>query len=99
MYKSIKDLPETLRHYLPEDLQKIYLEGFQKSWEKYEEDRGGEMGREGVAHRDGMIAVQQEYVHDDETGRWYRKGEEPKKDEEAEEQSLLDDLTDQLEDL
>ena len=96
MYESKSDLPQTLREYLPEDLQEIYLEAYQKSWEGYEEFRGGEAGQEAVAHRDAMMAVQREHVYHEETGTWYRKGEEP---EEEEEPGLLDSLKEKMEGL
>jgi cation transport regulator len=96
MYKSKSDLPETLREYLPEELQEIYLEAYQKSWEKYKEFRGGEAGQEAVAHRDAMMAVGRDHVYREETGRWYRKGEEP---EEEEESGFLDNLKEMVEDL
>lgn len=97
MYESKSDLPQTLREYLPEDLQEIYLEAYQKSWEEYEEFRGGEAGREAVAHRDAMTAVEREHVYHEETGEWYKKGEEPQ--EEEEEEGLLESLKEVVQDL
>jgi len=88
----VSDLPETL----PEDLQEIYLEAYQKSWEEYQELRGGDAGQEAVAHRDAMIAVKRDHVYHDESGKWYRKGEVP---EEEKEQGLLDSLKETIEDL
>jgi cation transport regulator len=90
-YESISDLPETLRDVLPERAQEVYLEAYQKSYDEYEEERGGQASRESVAHRDAMAAVKREYVHDEERGKWYRKGEEP---DEEEDQSILDQLKD-----
>jgi cation transport regulator len=97
MYETKSDLPETLREYLPEDLQEIYLEAYQKSWEAYEDFRGGEAGQEAVAHRDAMMAVKHNHVYHEETGQWYRKGEEP--EEEEEEKGLLDGLKEMVEEL
>lgn len=91
MYKSKSDLPETLREYLPEDLQEIYLKAYQRSWEDYEEFRGGQAGREVVAHRDAMMAVEHDHVYHEETGKWYRKGQKPEGEKEKE-QGLLDKL-------
>jgi cation transport regulator len=94
MYKSKSDLPETLKKYLPEDLQEIYLEAYQKSWKGYEDFRGGEAGQEAVAHRDAMTAVELDHVYHEETGEWYRKGEEP---EGEKEKGILDQLKDVVE--
>jgi cation transport regulator len=98
MYKSKSDLPKTLKEYLPEDLQEIYLEAYQKSWKEYEEYRGGEAGREAVAHRDAMAAVEREHVYHEETGNWYKKGEEPQ-EEEREEEGLLESLKETIQGL
>jgi cation transport regulator ChaB len=96
MYKKKNDLPKTLREYLPEDLQVIYLEAYQRSWQEYERFRGGEAGREAVAHRDAMVTVKRDYTYHQGTGKWYPKGEEP---EEEEEQGFLEGLKEMVEDL
>jgi cation transport regulator len=96
MYESKSDLPETLREYLPEDLQEIYLEAYQKSWEQYEDYRGGDASQEAVAHRDAMMAVRHDHVYHEETGKWYRKGEQP---EEEEKHGLLDEVKEIVENL
>lgn len=80
MYKNKSDLPETLREYLPEKLQEIYLDAYQKSWEGYDESEGGDLGQEGVAHRDAMLAIEQNYVHDQKAGKWVPRDQQPKKD-------------------
>ena len=98
MYQSKSDLPETLKEYLTEDLQEIYLEGYQRSWEEYEDFRGGEAGREAVAHRDAMAAVERDHVYHEETGMWYVKGEEPGEEEEHEE-DLIDKVKGIIENL
>jgi cation transport regulator ChaB len=96
MYKNKSDLPESLQDYLTEELQEIYLEAYQQSWENYEEHKGGELDREGVAHRDAMVAVTKDHTFDEDTGKWYRKGEEPS---EEEDQGLLDNVKDFVEHL
>ncbi|NBD36839.1 MAG: cation transport regulator ChaB [Chloroflexi bacterium] len=93
-YEKIEDLPESLRNDLPDEAQEIYLEAYQKSWDSFKEEMGGDLGQEAVAHRDAMHAVKQEFVEDKEKGLWYRKGEEP--EEEEEDEGLLSDLADAL---
>ncbi len=93
-YEKIEDLPESLRNDLPDEAQEIYLEAYQKSWDSFKEEMGGDLGQEAVAHRDAMHAVKQEFVEDKEKGLWYRKGEEP--EEEEEDGGLLSDLADAL---
>ncbi len=92
-YKSKEELPEYLRQSMPEEAQEIYVEVYNKSWENFDEDEVlGEQTREAHAHRDGWTAVKQEYVHDEDKGVWYRKGEEPE-DFEEEDEGILDKLT------
>mgnify|MGYP006293956761 CR=1 FL=1 len=93
-YEKVEDLPESLRNDLPDEAQEIYIEAYQKSWDSFKEEMGGDLGQEAVAHRDAMHAVKQEFVEDKEEGLWYRKGEEP--EEEEEDEGLLSDLADAL---
>jgi cation transport regulator len=82
-YKKLEDLPDTLRESLPKEAQNIYIKAFKKAWDEYEEKQGGDMDRESVAHRQGMKKVRDEFVFHEDTGEWYRKGEEPKEEEES----------------
>lgn len=89
-YETMSDLPETIRDVLPEGAQEIYLEAYKRNWEEYDEDAlSGDMSRHAVAHRNAWSAVKREYVHDEEKGLWYRKGEEPEED-----RGIVDDLKD-----
>jgi cation transport regulator len=79
-YESVEDIPETLQDVLPEEAQQIYLEVYQEAWDDYTEGEGGELSRDGVAHRQAMHAVRQEFVQSKD-GQWYRRGEEPEVNE------------------
>jgi cation transport regulator ChaB len=97
MFKTIADLPEPIREHIPDEkLQKIYLDTYRKSWDDYEEFRGGEAGREAVAHRDAMNAVKKDHVYDKENGQWYPKGEKPDHNDEEEDPGLVESITDTL---
>jgi cation transport regulator len=96
MYRTVQDLPEPLREYLPENLQQIYLDAYQASWKKYDVDRGGEADRESVAHRDGMKAVHKKYTFHEETKKWYPIGEAPP---EGETPGILDRIKEVVEEL
>lgn len=96
MYKNKSDLPKTLQEYLPEKLQEIYIEAYQKSWEEYEDYMGGEADRSTVAHRNAMMAVQKDYTFDDERGEWHRKGEVV---QEKEEKNLIEKIKNSLDDI
>lgn len=83
-------LPTALLDIMPEEVQKIYIDTYNKSWQMYDEvPQSGEQDREAIAHRDAWNAVKQKYVHDEKKGIWYRKGEAP---EETEDDSILDRL-------
>jgi cation transport regulator len=88
-YEKIEDLPEPLKNALPKDAQEIYLAAYQENWQEYDAEQGGEMGREGVAHRDAMQAVMQKFRLDQENGKWYRRDKQIAEDENSE--SLLDE--------
>jgi cation transport regulator ChaB len=96
-YESQQDLPEALQDVLPEEAQKLYLEVYQEAWDSYEEEEGGELSRDGVAHRQAMHAVRSNFVQAKD-GKWYRKGETPEEEEEGESADLqaLDDLGETL---
>lgn len=69
-YESIQDLPHILRDVMPDEAQEIYLKAYNDAWENYEEEEGGELNRDGVAHRQGIHAVENEYLLDQKTGNW-----------------------------
>lgn len=96
-YETKDDLADVLKKVLPDEAQTIYLETYKKSWDEYEDWKGGEMGREGVAHRNAMQAVMQEYALDEDTGNWHKRGEEREKEEE--EEGMLDRAIDFLENM
>ena len=88
-----KNISDAVLDDLPEEAEEIYLEAYEEAWEDFDESMGGELGRAGVAHRNAMYVVKEDFVKDDERGIWYRKGEEP---EEEEDEGLLSSLKDAL---
>jgi len=86
-YENKSDLPETLRDILPEEAQDIYLEAYKDAWEDHQEEQAGDLSRASVAHQQGWAAVKREFVQNEETGEWHRKGEEPE-----DKQGLLDKI-------
>lgn len=61
-YKSIDDLPESVRNHLPKHAQEIFLKAFDNAYEEYGHD-------EPRAFRVAWGAVEKEY-HKDESGKW-----------------------------
>jgi len=62
-YDSLTDLPDSVRHVLPEHAQEIYLAAFNNAWSEYkaEKDRRDDDSRESVAHKVAWSAVKQSY--------------------------------------
>jgi len=76
-YKSIGDLPESIRNHLPEHAQEIYLEAFNHAWEEYADPkkRRGGASLEEVTHKVAWAAVKKQYEKDEKTGVWKKKKE------------------------
>lgn len=73
-YHSKKDLPDSVRHVLPEHAQEIYKEAFNSAWDQYKhsEDRRVDASREETAHKVAWAAVKHDYQKGDDD-RWHRK--------------------------
>lgn len=58
-YKSISELPESVRNVLPKHAQEIYKEAFNSAYDQYDtpEERRGNESREEVAHKVAWSAV------------------------------------------
>jgi len=65
-YKSLRELPESVRNNLPRHAQEIYQAAYNNAWEEYDHE-------EERAHRVAWAAVKQLYVKDDKTGKWEKK--------------------------
>ena len=62
-YKTLRELPESVRNNLPKHAQDIYQAAYNNAWEEYDHE-------EERAHRVAWAAVKQLDVKDDETGKW-----------------------------
>jgi cation transport regulator len=73
-YESREDLPESVKHVLPEHAQDIYKAAFNHAWEEYKhsEDRQEAATREETAHHVAWSAVKQKY-HQGDDGCWHPK--------------------------
>lgn len=65
-YKSLRELPESVRNNLPRHAQEIYQAAYNNAWEEYDHE-------EERVHRVAWAAVKQRYVKDDKTGKWEKK--------------------------
>lgn len=75
-YKSISDLPESVRDNVPKHAQEIYKEAYNSAWDEYKdaEDRRDDASREETAHRVAWAAVKTKYEKG-ENGKWKKKTE------------------------
>ncbi|EPQ1331532.1 putative cation transport regulator ChaB [Serratia marcescens] len=77
-YHSTNDLPDNVKHVLPEHAQAIYQaiykEAFNSAWQQYREpdERRGDDSREETAHKVAWAAVKQSYRKGDDE-RWHKK--------------------------
>lgn len=71
-YKTIADLPDSVREHLPQHAQEIYKEAFNSAFDNYKE-RGPE-GREETAHKVAWSAVKKKYRKDEKSGNWEPAG-------------------------
>ena len=67
-YKTLSDLPDSVRDNLPRHAQEIYQEAFNHAWLEYAER--GAQGREETAHKVAWSAVKKSYRKDEKSGNW-----------------------------
>ncbi|MEP7187023.1 MAG: ChaB family protein [Rhodanobacter sp.] len=73
-YKSISDLPQSVRDHLPKHAQEIYKESFNSAWKEYadKDERQGNETHEEAAHKVAWSAVKKTYSKGDD-GDWHAK--------------------------
>jgi cation transport regulator len=73
-YKSISDLPDSVRDNVPRHAQDIYKEAFNSAWDEYadEDERRGDASREETAHKVAWAAVKKDYRKGDDD-KWHAK--------------------------
>lgn len=73
-YKSLDELPETVKEHLPHHGQEIYLAAYNSAWEQYDqpEERREGRDREETAHAVAWSAVENSYEKNDQ-GQWVEK--------------------------
>lgn len=74
-YKTVNDLPPSVRDNVPAHAQEIYMEAFNSAWEQYDkpEERRDDATREETAHRVAWAAVKHSYQKDEKSGAWTAK--------------------------
>jgi cation transport regulator len=73
-YKSVDELPNSVRENLPEHAQEIYKEAFNNAWEEYKapSERRENASLEATAHRIAWSAVKKKYKKE-KSGEWVVK--------------------------
>lgn len=72
-YKTVQELPDSVKDNLPKHAQDIYKEAYNSAWDQYAnpEDRRGDASQEETAHRVAWSAVKEKYEKRDD--RWVKK--------------------------
>ena len=72
-YKSIQELPDSVKDNLPKHASEIYKEAYNSAWDQYKDpsDRRGDASREETDHRVAWSAVKEKY--ETNNGRWVKK--------------------------
>jgi len=72
-YKSLTDLPDSVKDHLPKHAQEIYKEAFNNAWDEYADPKKRKLGgtREEAAHRVAWSAVKKKYSKGDD-GNWHK---------------------------
>jgi len=73
-YRSISELPQSVRDHVPKHAQEIYKEAFNGAWKQYEDpaERRDDASREEVSHRVAWAAVKEKYEKG-EDGDWHAR--------------------------
>ena len=68
-YKTIEELPASVRNHLPKHAQEIYRAAFNSAWEMYSKpsERRGHASLEETAHKVAWAAVKKEYEKDEDS--------------------------------
>ena len=72
-YKTIADLPDSVKHVLPIHAQEIYAAAFNHAWEEYKnpQKRQGQESKEQIAHKVAWTAVEKKYTMSN--GSWVER--------------------------
>ncbi|MDR9497977.1 MAG: ChaB family protein [Hydrogenovibrio sp.] len=72
-YKTIQQLPDSVKDNLPKEAQTIYKEAFNNAWDEYADpkDRRDDASQEEVAHKVAWSAVKN--VYHKQNGEWVKK--------------------------
>lgn len=72
-YRTTDELPDSVKHVLPDHGQEIYLKAFNNAYDEYKEpsERRGDADREETAHKVAWSAVKKVYEKQDD-GSWRR---------------------------
>lgn len=73
-YKTLSQLPDSVKNNLPKHAQEIYKSAFNHAWDEYKhpKDRMDTSTREKTSHRVAWAAVKRDYKKN-EQGKWIAK--------------------------
>ncbi len=76
-YTKTSELPATIRDVLPQAAQELYMQVYNEAMLMRLAASDQANSRDSMAHQLAWDTMTREFVHDPQTGQWYRKGEEP----------------------
>ena len=76
-YKTLGELPESVREHLPHHAQEIYQAAYNSAWDEYvkPQERRDDESREETAHRVAWAAVKHQYEKDEGSGQWHARAD------------------------
>lgn len=74
-YKTIDELPESVRNVLPQHAQDIYKEAFNSAYDQYADpdERRGDADREETAHKVAWSAVKRGGYEKGDDDNWHKQ--------------------------
>ncbi len=74
-YKTVSELPDSVKNNLPAHAREIYKEAFNSAEEQYKDPdkRRGDATHEETAHKVAWAAVKQEYEKSEKSSDWVKK--------------------------
>ncbi|MAT42414.1 MAG: cation transport regulator ChaB [Anaerolineaceae bacterium] len=76
-YKTLSDLPESVKNNLPKHAQEIYRSAYNSAWEEYKsaDKRKDGSSREETANKVAWSAVKNVYEKDENSDTWKKKAD------------------------
>ncbi len=75
-YRTIDELPETLQTTLPKAAQEVYVAAYNDAMMRLEDRPANDKFEQSTAHAIAWRAVDDQFVQDPKSGKWYKRDDE-----------------------